>query len=360
MSGVLNQFSCGVIEGFFGKTWSWNTRQTYTSFLKENGFNFYIYAPKADKFIRELWQQNWSIQEQEELMRLGDAYHREGLYWGIGLSPFEIYLNYDDETISALEKRIEYLNGFQLDILAILFDDMKGDFYHLASLQAEIIDRVLELSTATTFIMCPTYYTDDPILDKLFGERPPDYLETLGRLLDPKVYIFWTGPKVCSKAYPESHLKEVWQRLGRRPFIWDNYPVNDGPRMSRYLHLRAFENRPYNISDWASGHVINPMNQAYLSQIPIKTLSTLYQQKECYSAPEALVDAAKKLCGDELADSILGDISIFQDEGLDGIDHRLKEDLIRKYEIFHSPYSREIVSWLKDEYLFSPECLTDQ
>ena len=47
----------GVIEGFFGKPWSWDDRASYAGFLRELGFDFYIYAPKADRRLRKEWRQ---------------------------------------------------------------------------------------------------------------------------------------------------------------------------------------------------------------------------------------------------------------------------------------------------------------
>lgn len=349
----------GVIEGFFGREWDWPTRINYARFLKNYGYNFYIYAPKSDTYLRRNWQQDWPPTIKIELARVAAAYQSEGLLWGVGLSPFEIYLNYDSEAIAALDKKLHYLNELRPDIIAILFDDMKGDFNQLASIQADVVARAQQISAASTVIMCPTYYTSDPILDKLFGPRPPDYLESLGKLLDAQVKVFWTGEKVCSKSYSESHLKEVSERLGRKPFLWDNYPVNDGAKMSRFLHLRAFEDRPATIAKWISGHAVNPMNQAYLSQIPLATLGFSYRDKEHYRPQQALEQAAVELCGYEFAAQLLQDLPLFQDIGLDRLEASLKTELIAKYEKFTNPFSREIVAWLKEEYAFSPECLTD-
>ncbi len=354
----MTKFNLGVIEGFFGKPWDWEMRCKYAHFLKDNSYDYYIYAPKADQNLRKDWRQDWSNANLQELIQLGYIYQQEGLKWGIGFSPVEIYLNYDDQAIKDLENKIHYFNNLNLDILAVLFDDMRGDCSEISKIQVEIVHRIAELSNAKTFIMCPTYYTDDPILDKLFGKKPDNYLQTLGKELDPAIHVFWTGPEVCSKSYPESHLKQVGEQLGRRPFIWDNYPVNDGAKISLYLHLRAFENRPYQMLEWVSGHAINPMNQAHLSQIPLMTLTMSYQRQNSYSSSDAFVEAVEQLCSAELAHALIEDVSLFQDTGLDQLATDIKQCLTRKYEAFDSPYAREVVQWLKGEYAFSPECLT--
>jgi hypothetical protein len=354
----MTKLKPGVIEGFFGKPWDWEMRCNYAQFLKDIDYGFYIYAPKADSNLRRNWRQDWPQDELEKLIHLGGIYHQAGLKWGIGFSPFEIYLNYDSVAIKDLEQKIHYFNHLNLDIFAVLFDDMKGDTDEISKIQVDIVHRIAEISNAETFIICPTYYTDDPILDKLFGQRPDNYLQTLGKELDPTIDVFWTGPQVCSKSYPESHLKEVGERLGRRPFIWDNYPVNDGAKLSLYLHLKAFENRPFQMSELVSGHAVNPMNQPHLSQIPLMTLTMSYQRENNYSPADAFVEAVEKLCPAELAHALVEDVSLFQEHGLDQLSTDVKQSLIEKYKNFDSPYGREIVQWLNGEYAFSPECLT--
>lgn len=349
----------GIIEGFFGKSWTWQARYDYAQFLKDINYGFYIYAPKADRNLRKYWRQNWSLEHWQKLVELGEVYHRNNLQWGIGFSPFEIYLNYDAKAIKDLENKIRYFNRLKLDILAVLFDDMRGDCHDIAKTQVDIVHRIAELSNAQTLIICPTYYTDDPILNKMFGKKPNNYLSTLGKKLDSAINIFWTGQKVCSKSYPESHLKEVEQRLNRKPFVWDNYPVNDSANLSQYLHLRAFENRPAQMSELVSGHAINPMNQAYLSQIPLMTLAKSYQRQHSYSPSDAFIEVVRKLCSIELADAIIDDVSLFQDYGLKRLSTNTRQCLLEKYQAYNSPYAGEIVDWLKGEYVFSPECLTE-
>lgn len=359
MNGTSNGFGYGVIEGFFGRPWSWEARGDYAAFLKDNRYQYYIYAPKADPVLRQDWRGRWSAEHFQALRASRDLYGDAGVAWGIGLNLYELHCDYDDRAVRDLEDKIRYLNALQPDILAVLFDDMRGDISEIARIQTDVTHRALNLTGARSVIMCPTYYTDSPVLDRLFGPRPAHYLETLGQSLDPAVNIFWTGPEICSDAYPVEHLRSVCERLGRKPTIWDNYPVNDSAHMCRFLHLRAFENRPYQMSQWTAGHAVNPMNQAYLSQIPLKTLALSYQEREGYCARDALSRAAEDLCGGELAACLLEDLALFQDQGLDGIGPELKARLLAKYDRFGAPCSREIVAWLRGEYPFSPDCLTE-
>jgi hyaluronoglucosaminidase len=354
MATILKHFSRGIIEGFFGRPWSWPVRQAYANFLQQNHYQYYIYAPKADRYLRRRWAEPWPAADYANLQQLGQAYRQAGVSWGIGLTPFEIS-EFDRDTQDRLDVKVRSINNLQPDILAILFDDMRGDNDSIMQMQVDITHRILEKSTASAFIMCPTYYSTDPVLDKVFGDRPPHYLETLGQRLDPAVHIFWTGEKVCSMTYPAEHLQAIAAQLGRKPFIWDNYPVNDGAKLCKFLHLKPFGEPAEHLAKWTAGQAINPMNQAYLSQIPLLTCAA----DQSAVAAAAWQEAVAVLGGAAFASSLLKDLAKFQDQGLEQLSSNLQQQLISCYEDFHTPYSQEIVDWLKGEYPFDPACLTD-
>lgn len=348
----------GLIEGFFGRSWSFAARHDYAEFLQNNGYHFYIYAPKDDPYLRKVWQEDWPPEIFAQLQALINRYKSLDLDFGLGLSPFEIYKNYDSSTRKSLETKITRLNQLGIDILCVLFDDMCGDVPDLAQTQIQIIRDILCLTTAKKVIICPTYYSFDPVLEKVFSAMPKGYFQDLAEGLPPHVDIFWTGPKVCSQEYPESHLKEVTQLLGRKPFLWDNYPVNDGVKICKFLHLKAFENRPASLAKVTAGHAVNPMNQAWLSRIPLYSLPRSYAQGLAYNPQKTLQEALKQLCEKNLAQQILQDIDILNTQGLDRINPVKNNELIQQYNCGNSPYAEEIIAWLRGEYTFDPACLT--
>lgn len=278
-----------------------------------------------------------------------------GLRFGIGLSPYELYAKFGAGKRAALGRKLDFLNSLGIDDLAILFDDMQGDRADLAARQLEIIDFVAARSKASRLIVCPTYYTDDPILDQIFGQRPADYVETLGRDLDPAIEIFWTGDKVCSMAIAPDYLESVAARLRRKPMLWDNYPVNDGHVMSQYLYLRGFENRPATIAAQLSGHGINPALQPTLTCIPALTLTALYREGADYSADAAWMTAAKELLGVEFAAQLWTDVPLLQDTGLDKLTPGQQADLRSRYSAIDHPAAREIISWLDGTFRMTRE-----
>lgn len=350
----------GVIEGFFGRSWSWQARNDYVAFLANNGYHYYIYAPKSDAWLRKNWQQRWPQQHFTALQQLRNNYRSQQMNFGIGLSPHEIYLDNSRDNRALLLNKIDELNQLQPDILCLLFDDMRGDLPNLAEIQTELMHRVAARSNATQIIFCPTYYSFDPVLEKVFGARPQGYWEYLGKNIDPAINIFWTGPKVCSETYPITHLQEVAQLLQRKPFLWDNYPVNDGAVKSNFLQLRAFNSSYSQLHDLTAGHAVNPMNQSWLSRIPLSSLPRAYREPSTYEPLQAFIGACMQLCEPQLAQTLIEDMPLFQDQGLHQLTIQMRNTLQHKYQQFlPNPYALEVIDWLNDGYKFDPACLTE-
>ena len=339
----------GIIEGFFGRPWSWEERSESIRFLRPHGYRFYLYAPKADAFLRRHWQDLHPDEEMEQLARLAAECRALGMRFGIGLSPFELHLHPEQGWQEMLARKLEQLDTLRPDDLAILFDDMRGDIPELAQRQAAIVAFAAERTHASRLLCCPTYYSDDPILDGVFGQRPPDYLLELGSRLDPAIEIMWTGPEVCSFELSPGHLDKVSQEIGRRPFLWDNYPVNDGQRMSRHLHIRGFTGRPASIAPHIAAHGINPASQPILSRIPALTLSDSYKFGDGYDYGVSLKKSVRAVLGPELGEQVRRDLVVLQDRGLDRMDRR-RTALRETYQKFDHPGAAEILSWLEGHW----------
>ncbi len=350
----------GIIEGFFGRSWSWHDRSRYAEFLALNAFNFYIYAPKSDSFLRKHWQQDWPIELKQELIQLRNIYHEAKIDFGIGLSPHEIYLDNSRDNRTALIERVKQINTLEPEILCLLFDDMRGDLPDIARIQIELMHQVADISSAKHIIFCPTYYSFDPVLEKVFGKMPMNYWQDLNQYLDKKIDIFWTGEKVCSPHYTSSHLTKVSELLGRKHFLWDNYPVNDGAVKSNLIQLRTVDTSHSKLQNSVAGHALNPMNQPWLSQIALASLPRAYQEQNNYHAERALNEICVQLCGEKLAEVLLQDIPLLQDKGLNKFTAEEKNELLNHYESFaQNPFCEEILAWLNGEYIFDPACLTE-
>ena len=355
----MKQFFYGVIEGFYGRQWSWKDREHYAGFLSRHGFDCYIYAPKGDRYLRADWRLAHPSEQMEKLAALGQRYHNVGMRWGIGLSALGLISDYNTDDRCALQKKVRDLNALEPDILCILFDDIRGDFAHLANRQLAITQDILAVSDAPYHIVCPTYYSFDPVLEQVFGQMPAAYLETLGRGLDAEIDVFWTGNYVISPSYHRDDLHRIATLLNRPPVLWDNYPVNDGRKTSQYLHLKPYTGRPYQLKQWARGHIVNPMNQPRLSQLVLQSLQQVYQLDEHYDVDTALNSGLIELLDKPLAQLIKRDWQLFQQTGLVDLSAAKRNELIECYQSYDDVMAREIVDWLQGGYQFDPECLTE-
>jgi len=345
----------GVIEGFFGKPWGWPARLGAVDFLREAGFGFYIYAPKGDPYLRRKWREPMPADTLEHLAVLGSRCRECGIDFGIGLTPFEIYLRYDAAARERLRAKVLELNETGADTLAILFDDMRGDVPGIAELQAQVIAEICGWSSARRFMVCPTYYSYDARLTREFGAPPKAYLEDLGRLLDPRIDCFWTGEKIISDGYSAQHLIDVAADLKRKPFIWDNHIANDAKTRTNHVYL---DPSPWSLAvDAAVGLAINPMNQPHLSRIALLGYRHLLTV-----GPElrsALPGIYRELAGPRLAELLSEDLELLQNEGLSRLDEATRRRLLERYESeTGNAYAEEVAAFLRGEYVFDPQCLT--
>jgi hyaluronoglucosaminidase len=350
----------GVIEGFFGHSWSWQRRMEYARWLPRHGYGFYIYAPKDDSYLRRHWQQPWPADQLAELGALATACKSNGLAFGVGLTPLGAHHDYPRQRELLLAKVRLIDDALAPDILAVLFDDMPSDTQDLARLQLTIAHDIAAHTRAKRLIFCPSFYSTDPILEKVFGAMPLHYWPELGAGLDPQFDLFWTGPKVCSSSYPLEHLAWVAETLQRKPFLWDNYPVNDGKKASNFLYLSPFEDRPAELRHYLAGHAVNPMKQAMLSRLPLASLPLSYQLGEAYRSEAAWQQIAHEELGTELTQLLTADRQTFAQLGLENIPAAQKDRLRLRYQPYAThPAIVELLDWLSGGYQFDPACLTD-
>lgn len=351
----------GIIEGFYGTPWTTESRLAQAKFLHSRGYSFYVYAPKADRYLRRMWRETWPEDMATALSLTARTFHQHGVDFGVGLSPFELYLNYSSEGKRALQRKIQEIEQLlQPKILCLLFDDMRGGIGDLAHLQSKICQDVLDCIDVERVILCPTYYSLDPYLERTYGAKPDDYLGLLGKELPKQVDVFWTGPTTFSTCYPTDHMTWVAECLGRKPFLWDNYPVNDAENVWHKLFIKPFSNRGAELAELTVGHAVNPMKQAWLSQLPLASLPMSYEQASEYDPDSAFPILAEELWGKSFSNLLTEHITLFQDRGLLELSTGQIEEFRRRYaEFLDIPAACEIINWLSGSNRFDPRWLEE-
>lgn len=345
-------FLTGVIEGFYGRSWSMGTRRAYIDYLAEAGLNTFIYCPKGDAFLRRRWQEDWPEENWRDLLELSAAYRRNRLHWGVGLSPLALYQDYGTHQRLQLRRKVERLGELSASLIAILFDDMPGGVSDLAERQGEIVSDVCRWTPGLRVLACPTYYSYDPVLEAYFGKMPMDYWPQLGRSLPQEVDVFWTGPKVCSDSIGVRDVRSIVEQLGRPVTLWDNYPVNDGAARSEFLYTSKLAAREAGMRPLLRGHLCNPMNQGLLSLPALSGLAELYGSR-------GLDDSAlSRIMGSLTWEKLSRDRRMFEIEGLTGLGAQIRQQLASEYGKLPGPAAQEITEWLRGDYEFDPACLT--
>jgi hyaluronoglucosaminidase len=339
--------SFGVMEIFYGQPWSEVERLSYAKFLKELGMGFYIYGPKADECLRKNWRLTPTKEELAKYRGLRDEYNRQGLLFGIILSPHGLDGGFDLSARRALQEKIKILSDLGLDYLGLFFDDMKSA-PNLAEKQIEIASVAVS-STQAKLIFCPSFYCYDPLLEMLFGDRPTGYLETLGQNLSQSVEILWTGEQIISPEITTEHLVAVRETLRRKPFVCDNFYADDGPMNCNVLRLVPPTGRSRDTFSKASGWAFNPMNQAHLSKLVL--IAVMKYAAGGVEPKEAFAEAIRSSMPTPVADFIIAKAEVFANGGLESLPENERSTLRENLAAFATnPYAAEIIRWLNGDF----------
>jgi hyaluronoglucosaminidase len=274
----------GIVEGFFGPPWSMSHRKAFFEFGAARGMNTYLYAPKDDPYHRERWTEPYPRQQWKAVLQLIQHAQARGIDFVYGFHPGKgLYFSNDIPVTTLLAKARRFYDA-GVKTFAVLFDDIpsylefetdRRNFREsLARAESTWLAKVQAMQPAqwrdVEWWICPSYYTSDPLLPRVFGRFEPNFLDVLGEYLPPSVAFFWTGPSVVSKAITLPHVQKIATRVKHRILLWDNYPVND-LAMRDELHLGPLRGRDRKLPLAVYGYLSNPLLQEDLSLIPLAT-----------------------------------------------------------------------------------------
>ncbi|GGK35673.1 hypothetical protein GCM10008955_32000 [Deinococcus malanensis] len=281
----------GVLEAFYGRPWSWEERHAMLDFMREVGFNTYLYAPKNDPIHRNRWQEPYTNVEWAQFEGLATHARDAGVDFVFGLSA--LAFRYSGAThLNFLRTKLRAAQARGIRSFALLMDDIPSRFENsedaavfpdLAAAQAWLANELLrEVAADGTFYFCPTVY---------HGSGDSAYLRTLGSALNDRVHVFWTGPDVCSPSISAADLQMVTQALRRPPVLWDNFPVNDLD-MRYDLHVAPLRGRTPDLLAASGGYFAAPGALSAASQIALRTTAAYLRDPHRYRPDEAFHQAA--------------------------------------------------------------------
>ena len=277
----------GVIEGFYGNPWSHKDRLRQFEFYGCNKLNIYVYGPKDDPYHRAHWRDPYPQDEAERLKELVQEAHRNKVQfvWA-GHPGGDIQGNLKDSM--AVCQKLEWMYELGVRTFAVFFDDIRGEGSK-ADKQAGLLNYVTDNfvrkhSDVQPLIMCPTQY------NKAWSGG--DYLSTLGTRMYPEVRVMWTGNSVVDMIERDD-MEWINKQLGRKAFIWLNYPVNDYCQ-SRMLMGKTYGNG-LDINEMVSGFCSNPMEYAEASKVSLYSIADYTWNMPQYDAVRSWQQAITEL-----------------------------------------------------------------
>jgi hyaluronoglucosaminidase len=300
----------GIVEGFFGPLWSMAHRRRLFAFGATRGMNTYLYAPKDDPYHRKLWRQPYPKTKWRELLRLIRAAQTQRIDFVYGFHPGEGLYFGDDRAVGILLRKARRFYDAGVRTFAVLFDDIPsrlGDprdrraFKNsLARAEGTWMAQIIASQPASwsdiEWWICPSYYSEDALLERVFGKFELNFLETLACYLPADVPCFWTGPSVVSKTIALSHVKRIVKKIERPLLLWDNYPVND-LSMNDELHLAPLTGRDPRLPECVYGYLNNPLLQEELSFLPLATCFDYARAPAKYRAESAWTKIVRQRFG---------------------------------------------------------------
>jgi hyaluronoglucosaminidase len=300
----------GIVEGFFGPVWSMAHRRRLFTMGAARGMNTYLYAPKDDPYHRERWTVPYPRRQWQALAGLIGEAQRRKIDFVYGFHPGKGLLFSSDKPVEILLAKAQHFYDAGVRTFAVLFDDIPSRLEHAADRKhfkgslaraegtwvANIVARQPSTWSKVEWWICPSFYSPDPLLARVFGTFEENFLETLAAYLPADIACCWTGPSVVSRKITLTHAREV-AKIVRHPLIlWDNYPVND-LSMQDELHIGPLRSRDPRLPQVVYAYLNNPLLQEELSLLPLLTCFDYAANPKSYKEEESWSAAVNRLFG---------------------------------------------------------------
>lgn len=259
--------SRGVVEGYYGAPWSFESRCSIFRFMGRNKMNTYIYAPKDDPYHHgQGCYTPYPAEKAAELKDLIQYAHKHHVRFVWAIHPANTVKWHEDDgkhQLEALCQKLQQMYELGVRDFGVLVDDSSGEIGK-AERQVQLTNYILHHfiqkhpDVNQTLIMCPTGYNR--------SWTTPQFLQTLGHGLDPSIPIMWTGDTVVHDITLDGQ-KWVNKHVNRPTFIWWNWPCNDFKRSRLSMGRTYGLDTDADMKNQMSGFVANPMEHAEASKV---------------------------------------------------------------------------------------------
>ena len=297
-----------AIRGIKGLWWdgiaNYNEALTW---LVEQKLNFLMLCYTSFAASAGNWRSDYTPDEKEQIRDLAARAEAMGVNLCLAVNPSQysepplVYASEEDYLI--LQRKLAGMQAIGVRWFALCLDDItrrlepadSKEFGDLQSAHVWLVNRLLTdmrlLTPQPKLMFCPSAYTTYD------AEVHPDYLRAIGDGIDPGVMIFWTGPIAYSPTITVDDAERFGALVRRKPFLWDNYPVNDFYAWRPCL--APLKNRSAELGRVVSGYVANPMKQWHASCIPLATAAAYLRDPGAYDPSEAMEQVVDSYTDDQ-------------------------------------------------------------
>jgi len=264
--------------------------------LQRHGMNFLMLCYSSFPASGAKWRSDYTPAEQRQIADLAREADRRGVRLCLSFNPgiwSDPPLVYGSERDYALIlRKVRAVHALGVRWFALCLDDIgrqptpedAARFGTVEAAQAHLVNRLWadmrRLSPRPRLLFCPSAYTTEDMRAHM------GYTRAIGTGVDREVMLFWTGPTVCSASITAADADLVAGWLGRKPFVWDNYPVND---MFPWRPLLApLKNRSADLAGHVAGILWNPMRQWHASTLPLAIAAAYARAPGAYDPLRAL------------------------------------------------------------------------
>ncbi|MFD1149870.1 beta-N-acetylglucosaminidase domain-containing protein [Saccharothrix hoggarensis] len=270
----------GIVEGFYGLPWTYQEQREMIDFSGKVKFNEYIYAPKDDPYHRDRWRDLYPDQRADELGELAREAAQRHIRFTYALAPGLSVCYSDQGDRDAIADKFRQLHDVGVRSFSLPLDDIDYTRWNCPS-DAERYGEAGPAAAAAAQVDLLNYVQRE-VLPGLDGVGPlqtvpveyydvadSPYKKTIREGLDERVVMMWTGAGVTPPAITVPEAEAAAAVWGRKPLVWDNYPVNDYTESAGRLLLGAYAKREPGMGPHLTGITGNPMNQAHASQVAL-------------------------------------------------------------------------------------------
>ncbi len=280
----------GVIEGFYGKPWSHKQRIKGISYFADVNMNHFMLAPKDDPWQRFDWRVPFTDDFLDQVMKLNEHAIAHGIEMSVSLSPGLTVVYSDPNDTNAIMVRYKQLHSIGIRHFGLLVDDIPWELQHendakkfrnIADAHAyyanTLYSELKKVGTDLRLTVCPLVYR---------GRGSEPYIVELGNALNSDIDLMWTGRQICSEYLDTVDAIAFRDFTSKKPFYWDNYPVND-VEMIDELHVGPLTGRQPDLGSYSVGLLANPMDRFELSLIAIGTIGDYLWDSKSYDSEKS-------------------------------------------------------------------------